>query len=251
MGRLDGKTVLVIGGAQGIGRGCVLSAAGEGANLVIGDLRAEGARSTAEEATARGARAIGMTVDVTDKEQVDAMVTRALDEFGAIDGLVNLAFYPTERTPLAEMPLEQLGHELQVDVVGCLLAMQAVHPHLRHRGGSIVNFSSGAGVIGVPGLAGYSAAKAAIRLLSRVAALEWGTENVRVNAVCPYSMSPTYDAAIEREHLDPAALSAYVPLGRIGDAEADIGPGVVFLLSDDARYVTGQTMAFDGGVLAL
>jgi NAD(P)-dependent dehydrogenase (short-subunit alcohol dehydrogenase family) len=250
MGRLDGKTVLVIGGAQGIGRGCVLTAAAEGANLVVGDLNERGALAVAEEATARGAHAIGMAADVVDVAQVEAMVTTALDRFGTVDGLVNLAFAPTESTPLAQMPLHSLERELHVDVVGCVLAMQAVYPHLRGRGGSIVNFSSGAGVDGVPGRGGYSAAKAAIRIVSRVAALEWGRENIRVNSVCPYSMTPSYEAAIEREDLDRELLAAHVPLGRVGDPETDIGPGVAFLLSDDARYITGQTLALDGGALS-
>lgn len=139
---------------------------------------------------------------------------------------------------VAELSTESLTRELHVDVVGCLIAMQAVYPELRAHGGSIVNFSSGAGVEGLAGRAAYSSAKAAVRLLSRTAALEWGAEGIRVNCVCPFAMSPSL-------------IDAVSPLGRPGDPELDIGAGVAFLVSDDARYVTGQTFMLDGGGLAL
>src|SRR6266545_1460907 len=199
MGRLDGKTILVIGGAQGIGRGCVLAAAAEGAHVVIGDLNERGAAEVAADATARGARAVGMAGDV----------------------------------------------------VGRLIAMQAVYEELRAHGGSIVNFSSGAGVEGLAGRAAYSSAKAAVRLMSRTAALEWGAEGIRVNCVCPFAMSPSLADAVRAGTVDQAQLDAVSPLGRPGDPERDIGAGVAFLLSDDARYVTGQTFMLDGGGLAL
>ena len=251
MGRLDGKVVVVIGGAQGIGRGCVLAAASEGAHVVLGDLNDEGARAVAEEATARGTRAVGMGGDVVDRTSVDAMVATALTEFGHLDGLVNLAYAHDGPAPLAELSTDSLTRELHVDVVGCLIAMQAVYPELRAHGGSIVNFSSGAGVEGLAGRAAYSSAKAAVRLLSRTAALEWGAEGIRVNCVCPFAMSPSLTEAVRAGTVDQAQLDAVSPLGRPGDPELDIGAGVAFLLSDDARYVTGQTMMLDGGGLAL
>jgi NAD(P)-dependent dehydrogenase (short-subunit alcohol dehydrogenase family) len=251
MGRLDGKTVVVIGGAQGIGRGCALAAAQEGAHVVVGDVNEAGARETAAAASARGPRALGMRTDVVEREQLDALVDATTEEFGAIDGLVNLAYWHAGPVPIAELSAETLGRELHVDVVGCLVAMQAVYPHLRGRGGSIVNFSSTAGVEGLADRGAYSAAKAGVRLLSRTAALEWGRDGIRVNTVCPFSMSESLRAAVDAGTVDQAHLDAINPLGRPGDPEHDVGAGVAFLLSDDARYLTGHTIALDGGGLAL
>ncbi len=129
--------------------------------------------------------------------------------------------------------------------------MQAVYPHLRERGGSIVNFSSSAGVEGLADRAAYSAAKAGVRLLSRTAALEWGRDQIRVNTVCPFSMSESLAAAVAAGTVDQAHLDGVSPLGRPGDPEHDIGAGVAFLLSDDSRYLTGHTIVLDGGGLAL
>jgi NAD(P)-dependent dehydrogenase (short-subunit alcohol dehydrogenase family) len=251
MGRLDGKTVVVIGGAQGIGRGCALAAAEEGAHVVVGDLNDAGARETAAAASARGPLALGVQADVVARDQVDALVAHAIEQFGRVDGLVNLAYWHAGPVPIAELSAETLGRELEVDVVGCLVAMQAVYPHLRERGGSIVNFSSSAGVEGMADRGAYSAAKAGVRLLSRTAALEWGRDQIRVNTVCPFAMSEGLRAAVDAGTVDREQLDTISPLGRPGDPERDIGAGVAFLLSDDARYVTGHTIALDGGGLAL
>src|SRR5690349_3930586 len=109
MGRLDDKTVLVIGGAQGIGRGCALAAAAEGARVVVGDLNEGGARDVAAEISTRGGTAIGRAVDVVDRVQVDALVGAALAEFGQLDGLVNLAYWHKGAVPLAELEADDLA----------------------------------------------------------------------------------------------------------------------------------------------
>jgi NAD(P)-dependent dehydrogenase (short-subunit alcohol dehydrogenase family) len=251
MGRLDDKVVIVIGGAQGIGRGCALAAAAEGARVVVSDLNEAGAREVAAEVAAGGGTAIARAVDVVDREQVEELVADTIGEFGGLDGLVNLAYWHKGAVPLAELDADDLARELHVDVVGCLVAMQAVYPHLRERGGSIVNFSSSAGVEGLAERAAYSAAKAGVRLLSRTAALEWGREQIRVNTVCPFSMSESLAAAVAAGTVDQAHLDQVSPLGRPGDPVHDIGAGVAFLLSDDARYITGATIALDGGGLAV
>ena len=177
------------------------------------------------EAAARGAKAIGMGGDVVDRDQVTALVDAALSAYGRLDGLVNLAYAHDGPAPLAELSTESLERELHVDVVGGLIAMQAVYPHLRGHGGSIVNFSSGAGVEGLAGRAAYSSAKAAVRLLSRTAALEWGAEGIRVNCVCPFSMSPSLSEAVRAGTVDQAQLDGISPLGPRATPNATSAPG--------------------------
>ena len=128
-----------------------------------------------------------------------------------------------------------------------LLLMQAAHPHLVASGGSVINFGSGAGIEGQVTQGSYGAAKEAIRALSKVAASEWGPEGVRVNVICPFADSPGVQAW--REHFPDTfnALIAKVPLRRIGDCEKEIGAAAVFLASDAAAYITGQTLMVDGG----
>jgi NAD(P)-dependent dehydrogenase (short-subunit alcohol dehydrogenase family) len=219
--------------------------------VVVADINEAGARDVAAEASARGATAIAHRVDVVEREQVEAVVAATVSEYGQLDGLVNLAYWHKGAVPLIELEADDLARELHVDVVGCLVAMQAVYPHLRERGGSIVNFSSAAGVEGLAERAAYSAAKAGVRLLSRTAALEWGRDQIRVNTVCPFSMSESLAAAVAAGTVDQAHLDGVSPLGRPGDPEHDVGAGVAFLLSDDSRYLTGHTIALDGGGLAL
>jgi NAD(P)-dependent dehydrogenase (short-subunit alcohol dehydrogenase family) len=247
-GRLDGKAILLVGGAQGIGRGCVLAIASEGANVVIADLNGGGAEDAAKEASERGPRCLGFKANVVDQARMEELVALTVAEFGRLDGVVNLAYAGSYNGPVADMPVEALERELHVDVVGSFIVLQAALPELRKTRGSVVNFSSGAGVEGTIYMAGYAAAKAAIRALTRSAAMELGAEGIRLNSVCPYADSPNF--AKVREDAGPEKADYWIarsPLRRIGDPELDVGAAVAFLLSEDARYITGQTIMLDGG----
>jgi len=238
---------VIFGGGRGIGRGCALAVATEGAAVVVADLDAESARAVAEEITERGGRSVAIGCDVVDPDLVQAAVDAAVGAFGRLDAIVNLAYAGTTRGPLESLTADRLRRELEVSVVGMFNSMTIALPELMKTHGSIVNFSSGAALEGTPGLAGYAAAKQAVRGLTHAAAREWGVHKVRVNSVVPLGFGPS----VERFFADnPGAYErsvSTIPLGRYGDPEQDIGPAVAFLVSDDARYVTGQTILLDGG----
>jgi NAD(P)-dependent dehydrogenase (short-subunit alcohol dehydrogenase family) len=221
--------------------------ADEGAAVVVADVNGEGAELVADEVTRRSGHGSAVTCDVTDAAQVGAALTAAVQSYGRLDAVVNLAYAGTTRGPLEALTADRLRRELEVSVVGMFTTMTLALPELRKTHGSVVNFSSGAALEGTPGLAGYAAAKQAVRGLTHAAAREWGPYGVRANSVVPLGMGP----AVERFFAsDPDAFArsvSTVPLGRYGDPEEDIGPAVAFLVSDDARYITGQTILLDGG----
>jgi NAD(P)-dependent dehydrogenase (short-subunit alcohol dehydrogenase family) len=247
MGRLDDRVVLVYGGGRGIGRGCALAIAAEGGSVLVADINADSATAVAAEITARGDRAIGRWCDVADAAAVQAVVDAALAEWGRIDGVVNLAYAGTGRVLFEAVTVEALRREFEVGVVGSFLTMRTALDELKKTKGSVVNFSSGSAIEGTPTLTAYASAKGGIRAMSHVAANELGASGVRVNTVCPLGLSPSVAKYYEANPAEYEASAGRVPLRRYGDPESDIGPAVAFLLSDDARFVTGQTVMLDGG----
>ena len=247
--RLEGKTVLVTGAGRGIGRGIALAAAKEGADIAIAELDPETAKRSAEEVRALGQRAVGIPCDVGTRTGCEGAVEAAASELGTIDVLVNnAAWAPTPANPLLETTDEIFARTLDTNLWATFWMMQASHPHLLARGGgAIINFASNSGTFGRENQAPYAAAKEGVRGLSRVAAREWGPQGIRVNVVCPFAHSPGMVAWSETEPETYAASLAAVPLRRVGDCEDDIGRVVVFLASEDAAYVTGQTLFVDGG----
>ena len=249
MSRLAKRVALVTVAGQGIGRGIALAMAREGADIAVVELHAETAASTAEKVRALGLRAVAIPCDVATRAACEAAVATAASELGDLDILVNNAGWSQTSVPLLQVGDEQFERTLQVNTLATFWFMQACHPHLVARGGgSIINFGSGAGTQGLPGEGPYAAAKEAIRGLSRVAANEWGPEGIRVNVICPFANSP---GMVQWSQLDPKGYGATIqriPLRRAGDCEKDIGRAAVFLASDDAAYVTGQTLMVDGGM---
>jgi NAD(P)-dependent dehydrogenase (short-subunit alcohol dehydrogenase family) len=245
-GVLQEKVAIVTGGGQGVGRGVALALAAEGASVMITGRTPAKLDSVRSEITARGGTAGTAVGDVKLLADVERCVAATIERFGTVDILVNNA----QEVPmgyLLEVDDEAVQAGLASGPLATLRFMRLCHPFLRG-GGAIVNMASGAGVRPDPIRRGaYAAAKEAIRALTRAAAMEWGPDGIRVNAVLPYAISPALErlAAEHPQEFDARRLAN--PMRRIGDAEADIGRAVVFLVGPDAGYITGASIPVDGG----
>jgi NAD(P)-dependent dehydrogenase (short-subunit alcohol dehydrogenase family) len=248
MSRLVGRTALVTGGAQGLGRGIALAFASEGANIALLDVRLDRARATALEVTARGVEAEAFLCDVSVRSDVVATVQQSVDRFGGIDVLVNCAHRVVSGVAIEDMTDELMDDSWRSGALGTLACMQACFPHLRVRGGSIINIGSGAGLEGLGGYSAYAPVKEAIRCLTKVAAREWGRHRIRVNTLCPHAATPPWEKFAREQ---PERAASFVERNALGwgpgDPEIHIGRAAVFLASSDSEYVTGQTLFVDGG----
>lgn len=246
MGMLEGKVALVTGAGQGVGRGIALALAGEGAKVVVAG-RTEGKLlQTCAQITERGGIAQPVVCDVMIAEDITRCVQATVDAFGTVDILVNNA-QVVVLGRILEFSEEHYQASMDSGPLATLRFMRACHPWLRD-GGCVVNLGSSSAMRwDAEGYGAYTAAKEAIRSLSRAAAVEWGPDGIRVNCILPLAMSPAMDGWIAASPDEAAALFRTVPLRRVGDCEVDIGRAVVFLCGPDARYITGHTLPLDGG----
>ena len=241
--QLAEKSVIVTGGAAGIGGATVRELVARGARCVAVDIDAEaGAALEAE----LGDAVVFLQGDVSLPETAARAVEQAVESFGKLDGLVNNA-HASRQKPFLE--LEQADWDLSFST-GFLATrnfMLAAHTELAKTGGAVVNFGSGAAISGQPTQAAYAAAKEAIRGLTRVVANEWAAEGIRVNLVSPVALTEGVEQWKEHFPEMYEATVARIPLGRFGDPQRDVAPVVAFLLSEDSQYMTGQTLMADGG----
>ena len=246
MGRVDGKVVLISGGARGQGEAEARVLVLEGARVMIGDVLDEPGEKLAAEL---GAHAHYQRLDVRSPQDWQRCVARAEERFGRLDGLVNNAGISRSGT-IETMPLDAYLDVVNVNQVGCFLGMQTAIPALKRAGGgSIVNISSTAGLQGVAGMSAYCASKFAIRGMTKCAALELGHAGIRVNSVHPGTIDTPMVWGPEFENVDKVAYFARQPIPRIGTPD-EIAALVLFLISDESRFSTGAEFVADGGVLA-
>jgi NAD(P)-dependent dehydrogenase (short-subunit alcohol dehydrogenase family) len=242
------RVVIVTGAGQGIGRGIAHHLGKHGARVVVAEWKEHRAQRTVDELTKLGVEAMAVVCDIMQQQQLQAMVEATLDRFGRVDALVNNAqtFRPT--APMAEIEEDDIDVFYTSGVKGTLWAMQAVYPHMKDRGwGRIVNFASAAGITGMRGYGAYNASKEAVRALTRTAAREWGRDGIVINCIAPGAASKRGQEAAARQTEAYQVFLREHPIGRQGDPEHDVAPVVMFLCSDAARYLTGQTLMVDGG----
>ncbi|MFF2777301.1 glucose 1-dehydrogenase [Streptomyces sp. NPDC058052] len=239
---LRDRTVIVTGGARGLGAAAARAAAAAGARVLLTDLREKEGRAVAREL---GGRARFVRHDVTSEDDWRAVADLASRTYGGVDGLVNNAGISGGSHALEEQTAEAFRRVVDIDLTGVFLGLRTVIPVMRaHGGGSVVNVSSAAGLMGLARTAGYGAAKWGVRGLTKIAAVELAADRIRVNSVHPGMIHTPMTAHLgipDGEGGYPAA-----PLGRVGTPE-EIARAVVFLLSDASSYVTGAELAVDGG----
>lgn len=244
---LKDKVALITGGGQGVGQGIALALAAQGAHVVVTGRTLEKCEKSAELIKARGVRALGLRCDVKSKKDLQSIVDATIAEFGRLDILVNNA-QEVARGPLLSLSDEQMNGNWESGPLATHRLMKMAYPHLKKTKGNVINLCSSAMKrwdVGQYGL--YAAVKAAIQQLTRAGANEWGPDGIRVNAIMPHATSPGLAGWIKANPVEAEAFKQSIPLRYIGDCEDDIGAFVAMMCSDASRYLTGQTIALDGG----
>lgn len=244
--RLNGKVALITGGGTGIGEATAKIFAAEGAQVAITGRRKDVLEGVAKSIVANGGKVLVVAGSVTDEAHVQSAVDQAVRTFGKIDILINNAAIGVFGTPLHEMTDQAWQEILDTNLTGVFRITRAVIPHMLERGGSIVNVSSVAGLVGIPGLAAYSGTKGALVALTRCLAIDYAKEKIRCNCVCPALVdTPMAADAIADPDMNAMMLSKH-PIGRFGTPD-DVARMLLYLASDDASWVTGSLFTIDGG----
>ncbi len=256
MDRVKGKTCIVTGASLGIGRACALRLADEGARLALFDVLDEAGAALVDALASKGAQARYSHVDVTSEKNVQAAIDDVARHFGSVDVLVNNAGIAGISKPTHEVTEEEWDRVQAVNVKGVFFCIKHAIPHLRRAGGgSIINLSSIYGLVSAPDVPPYHASKGAVRLMSKTDALIYAADRIRVNSVHPgFIWTPMvehylHDSGATDMNVARTQVDQLHPLGHMGEAD-DIAWGVVYLASDESKFVTGAELVIDGGYTA-
>ena len=252
MGRLRGRVAIVTGAGQGVGYGVARALASEGAKVVCANRSAEKGEAVVagirDDFGPSGAEALYRQTDVSQRASVFALVEETVSAFGGVDILVNNATPTGGTSRLESMTDAAMNDYMSVNYYASFWAMQAVFPHMKAKGfGRIITMASLNGINAHKYTVMYNGSKEAARALTRTAAVEWGRYGITCNVLCPFAATPSWQGF---EKFDPEGARAIVegnPIRHPGDSEKDIGPVVVFLASEESRFVTGNTIHADGG----
>lgn len=245
--RLAGKTAIVTGGASGFGEGIAEVFCEQGANVVIADLNAEGAKAVAYRL---GDKAMGIRCDVTELADLQQMMAEAISAFDKVDIVVNNAGWSHKNQPMLDVSEEEFDRVFEINVKSIYQMSKASIPHMREQGGGvIINIGSTAGKRPRPGLSWYNATKGAVNLLSKSMAVELAPDNIRVNCIAPVIGATALLETFMGEKDTPEARAKFVggiPLGRFSTPR-DIANAALYFASDEANFITGVVMEVDGG----
>ena len=246
---LADRTAIVTGAAQGVGRGIAAALLSRGAKVLLVDRLEDKLLATSAEFKGAGFTLESLVADLRKPETPHRVVDAAVEAFGQVDALINNAVATNEPKPFADITAEDYDLVFDTAPRATFFLMQAVYPTMAAAGGGvIVNLGSASGTGGQARFGAYAAAKEAVRGMSKAAALEWGRDNVRVNVVCPFADSEGIQFWREVAPDDFERALRSVPLRRVGRTTEDIGAVVAFLVSDEAAYLTAQTINVDGGM---
>ncbi|WJY28390.1 MULTISPECIES: SDR family NAD(P)-dependent oxidoreductase [Sporosarcina] len=250
MGRLEGKVAIITGGAGGIGSGMAKAYVKEGAVVAIVDLNPETGKAMEKELQAVQPDSMFIQADLTDRAKLKDIIKEVTDRYGRLDILINNA-HASRQALIEDVKQEDLDFSFNTGFYPTFYLMQAALPFLKKSKGTIINFSSGAGINGDVMQSTYAAAKEAIRAITRVAANEWGQYGINVNLISPIANSPGIQQWKKDQPDAYDKMINNIPMRRLGELEGDIGRVAVFLGSEDASYITGQTIMVDGGATKL
>jgi len=247
--RLANKVALITGAGSGMGKCAALLFASEGAKVAASDINEAAVKETAAEITKKGGEAIAIRTDVSKGPDVERMVNEAVARFGRLDIIYNNAGIEGDSGFVANLTEEQFDRVIAINLRGVWLGMKYALPHMmKQRSGSIINTASIAGLVAIKGSTPYAAAKAGVIAMTRVAALEYGRYNIRVNAICPGAIETPMAKRIRGEGVEPnpRAIKRISVLERMAQPE-EIAKVALFLASDDASFATGAPFIIDGG----